>query len=267
MQILPPTKRGATALFAACLLLGGAVLFAPNWWRDRYEDVAFTLRPTAARALAYGARHFSARDTEGYDLARAEYFYRAAATIDPNAPYVFHQLARIEFLRGNFDTALTDIDLQIAMHGDSEPNAYYVRGLIEGYMGRYDDAVRDYGHFLSFDASDWAAMNDYAWVLLKAKRATEALVVTTRGLVQFPDNPWLLNSNAIALYELGHYEAAHDVAARAAAAAAEVTAAQWLRAYPGNDPRDAAAGITALQSGSAENMHMIEATIASSTIQ
>ena len=232
-----------------------------------YEDVAFAVNPSAERAFDYGERHFSATDPAMYDIDRAEYFFEAAAVLDPGIPYLFHELARISFLRGDFNKAMARIDLQIALHGDSAPKAYYVRGLIEGYKGEYAEAARDYEHFLTFDPLSWAAHNDYAWVLLKAGRAPEAVRVTEKGLQYFPENVWLLNTSAIALYETGEYALARERASAASAASEKITRADWLRAYPGNDPRVAQAGISTLQASARDNIHMIEAAYASSTIQ
>jgi len=232
-----------------------------------YEDVAYTLDPSAERAFEYGARHFTADDPARYDIDRAEYFFDHAALKDPTIPYLYHQRARISFLRGNFSEAMTQINFQISMHGDAAPNSYYVRGLIEGYMGEYANSARDYEYFLRFDPRNWATLNDYAWVLLKAERFSDAADVTARGLVDFPDNPWLLNSRAIALYELHRYPEALSVAQKASDAVARLSKAEWLHAYPGNDPRVGSQGLAVFKKAVADNMHTIELAIASSTVQ
>ena len=190
-----------------------------------------------------------------------------AAQLDPSTPYLFHELARIAFLRGNLTHALALIDVQISLYGDTEPNSYYVRGLIEGYMGNYDAAITDYTHFLTFDSQDWAAMNDDAWVLLKAGKFQQAADITAKGLTLFPENPWLLNSRATALYELGNYSQALAVEQRASMYVGSVSQAAWLHSYPGNDPENASAGIASFTAAVAENMHRMELAVASSTVQ
>ncbi len=261
----------------ACLLCAVAALFAlgliftwngiPRGPRDIFEDITYRFDSSAARAFAYGERHFSSRGPEAYDVNRAEYFFEQAAAKDPTLPYVYHELARVDFLKGNFNSALAKIDFQISMHGDATPNSYYVRGLIEGYMGKYEDAIADYEHFLSFDRDNWAAINDYAWVLLKANRPRDAVVATAGGLALYPDNAWLLNTNAIGLYEIGLLEPARMQARKAVVAASKVTEAEWLVAYPGNDPAVAAEGIAALQKSALQNMHSIALALASSAVQ
>ncbi len=153
------------------------------------------------------------------------------------------------------------------MHGDAAPNSYYVRALIEGYMGDYENSARDYEHFLRFDPINWATLNDYAWVLLKAERFSDAAEISARGLVDFPDNPWLLNSHAIALFELGRYPEALSAAQKASREVALVSEASWLHAYPGNDPKIGAQGLAVFKKAVADNMHTIQLAIETSTVQ
>jgi tetratricopeptide (TPR) repeat protein len=234
---------------------------------DRYENVAFALFPSAARAFTYGELHFDAGNAAEYDLPLAQSYFEKAAAIDPTYPYLYHELARISFLEGDYPLALARINFQISLHGKSEPNSYYVRGLIEGYMGDYTDAANDYAYFLTFDPDDWATMNDDAWVLLKAQRFDDAVAITDRGLAIAPQNPWLLNSNATALYELGEYKNALVQAQKAQTAVAGLTDAQWSHAYPGNDPSIAGEGLESFKQAVADNVHTIEIALASSTLQ
>ena len=234
---------------------------------NAYESIHATIDPSPLLLYEYGTMHFDANDPVLYDIPLAEEYFYAAASRDPDLPYVYHEIARIEFLKGNFALAMAEIDVQIDMQGDETPNSYYVRGLIEGYRGDYPDAVRDYGHFLQFDPIDWAAINDFAWVLLKDGRTKDALTVTSAGLVFFPANPWLLNSNAIALYGMGEKQQAVGQAQKAIAAVSGLTDADWLDAYPGNDPRIAAQGLQTFKDAVSFNMQAILAGDASSSLK
>lgn len=234
---------------------------------EGWEDLAMIVNPTASRAYTYGVRHFDAQDPRQYDVARAERMFRIAARLDPNTPYVYHELARIEFLHGRFQEALQLIQLQIERTGDNTPNSYYVKGLIEGYMGAYDAAIQDYSHFLTFDPNNWAGMNDFAWVLLKANRPKDALAVIRHGLDIHPGNPWLLNSYTIALYETGDFASAQIAAQEAVTAANTISVSDWLTAYPGNDPLAAVHGIAQLKAAASENMNRVELALSTSTLQ
>ena len=193
--------------------------------------------------------------------------YLIVRELEPSHPSVHHQLARIAFLRGDFFTALSLIHHQIALHGDNLPNSYYIRGLIEGYAGLYEKAVLDYEHYLTYDPDNWAAINDYAWVLLKDGKAETALTALEHGLEYHPDNAWLLNSKATALFELGRYAEALQAAEAAVRSAQDLGKEEWLVAYPGNDPAIAGEGLASLRNAIRENMHTIESAIATSTVQ
>ncbi|MBI5470080.1 tetratricopeptide repeat protein [Candidatus Kaiserbacteria bacterium] len=259
-------KNRHIARVVCAAIIGVALLWSafPRTVPYAYEDVRYRLDPTPARAFAYGERHFNATDPAHYDLVRAENFFEKAA-IDLSLPYVNHELARISFLKGDFAKALAQIDLQISLHGTTTPNSYYVRGLIEGFMGRYADAVKDYKTYIEADPTNWAATNDLAWVLLKDKRPAEALVAIDKVLPLWPHSAWLLNSRATALFELGRLKEANAAARAATEAIKNVTEADWLQAYPGNDPLIAQQGIAAFKKAVEENMHTISLALEKST--
>ena len=235
-------------------------------WVNIYEDTTFALDPSAERAYAYGSGHMDSERAISYDIDRAEYFFQRAFLLDPELPYLNHQIARVAFLRGDFNRAMLYINREIAMHPEHS-SAYYVRGLIEGFMGDYDRAATDYEEFLKHAPTNWAAINDYAWVLLKAGRAEEAAKATEQGLQYFPENPWLLNNSAIALYEVGELEKAYERAQRAWDHVQMVAKEEWLHSYPGNDPAIASEGIATFRTAVSDNMHRIELALASSTVQ
>lgn len=263
------SRRLKTSFFVLGTLIVAlaAFQFGNSFAQRAQENVVFALAPSAERAMEYGDRHFNAQDPAAYDFERAAYFFKEAEKLDPNFHYLNHQLARVAFLRGDFPPALAYINKQIALEGTSTPNSYYVRGLIEGYAGQYDAAIRDYGIFLQYAPRNWAAVNDYAWVLLKANRPKEAAEVTGKLLADAPDNPWLLNTNAIANFEIGNMAKAKGAATRAVAEAAKLTEREWLTAYPGNDPGVARAGIATLQKAAQENLHRIELAAALGAVQ
>src|SRR3989344_6212157 len=231
------------------------------------EDVSYALYPSSEKAYAFGERHFNGQDVYNYDILRAEYFFREALRRDADIPYLHHEMARIHFLQGDFLNAIQEINLQIQLHGTTTPNSYYVRGLIEGYMGDYAAAAKDYEEFLKVDPRNWAGINDYAWVLLKDNRPQEAADATEKALVFFPENPWLLNSSAIALYEIGDIEKALERVQKAWVHVQNMGEREWLHSYPGNDPAIADQGIATFRTAVEDNMHRIELALASSTVQ
>lgn len=168
-------RRGFRALASVIAVtvvgIGLSYLTEHAFLKRAYEDLAFRIDPTAARAYEYGSAHLDVEnDARMYDINRASYFLLRAAAIDPYYPYLNHQLARVAFLKSEFDLALARIDVEIEHHGSEHHNSYYIRGLIEGYSGRYAASIADYETYLRFDPRNWAAMNDLAWVLLKNER-------------------------------------------------------------------------------------------------
>jgi len=222
-----------------------------------YENAYFALAPSAERAYEYGERHFDATHAADYDLDRAEYFFTKAERVDPKYPLLQHELARVAFLKGNFPLALERINKELLNNPHPSPSSYYVKGLIEGYVGEYASAITYFEAYLRTDSKNWAAINDYAWVLLKADRPRDALVALDWGLIYHPDNPWLLNSKATALFEMKQLEKAYDAAQLASQAIKNVTETEWSHAYPGNDPLIAGDGLAAFKKAVEENMHTI----------
>ena len=258
------TKRIVALSVVAALTVG---IFSFEIFRTSYEVASVYISRDAQKAMLYGQRHFDSQNSSAYNIDVADYFFWQAQRIDPETPYAYHEIARVAFLRGELDSALVFIDAQIDKHGDSAPNSYYIRGLIQGYRGEYEMAIRDYEHYISLTEPNWAALNDFAWVLLKGEQPERAREVAARGVMLFPDNPWLFNALAISHFELGAYDASLISAERALEAAAKVTPKEWLIAYPGNDPRIADEGVTALRNDVYGNMHMIAEKVANGTIQ
>ena len=247
-----------------CALVYMVSVPTQNRARELYEMVRLFFDQSGELAYAYGDEHFNANNPSAYDIDFAEHCFRIAVQRDPQVPYVFHELARVEFLKGDLGAALALIDVQILNQGDRSPSSYYVRGLIEGYMGNYAEAVNDYKHFVALAPDNWAGLNDYAWVLLKDDKPQEAISVTAQGLQHYPNNPWLLNSNATALYETGDIADARSVAERAEIAVQKLTPNEWSAAYPGNDPDIAPEGVATFQKAVADNIRTILAATTTS---
>lgn len=246
----------ATAVFGLVFALqstnyGGA--FASNIM----NDISFALSPSAERAYTYASKHFNAAEQQTYDIDRAERFFEETLRLDPSHREARHELARIQFLRGDFEEALALIDQQLEEQSGEPPNSHYIRGLILSFMERYEEAAVSFETYLESDPNNWAALNDLAWVYLKLGKAEDAAYLAAHGLAVHPENPWLLNSLALALYDMGDKTTARDAIEAAAREAVGLTRADWLRAYPGNDPRVAQIGITAFQEAVADNMHRI----------
>ncbi len=232
-----------------------------------WENTVLSLNPSAERAYAYGVVHFSSSQRDAYDIDRAEYFFRRAIALNNRQPLAYHQLARIAFLRGEFSQAMTYINNELFLNPEPSPSSYYMRGLIRGYMGDYPEAVTDYQMYLTRKPANWAGFNDFAWVLVKDNRPAEAWEIVLHGLASYPTNPWLLNTGAIASYELGETERARSMALDAARFALALSEKDWLVAYPGNDPAVAQEGISTLYTAIMQNIHRASVVTATPATQ
>lgn len=193
-----------------------------------------------------------------YNLTVARGFYALALFTDRGSPYVWHQLARIDFLRGDFDSALVKINRQIELHGDRVSGSYYVRGLIRGFQGELAGAEADFKIYLKFHPKSWGAHNDLAWVYFQAGKYQEALQAARQGLLFSPKNPWLLTSVGGALLNLNRLEEARQTLSDAKQEAAQLEPADWSRSNPGNDPRIAEEGLAAMRAVIERNLMLVD---------
>lgn len=208
-----------------------------------FPELTVSLGQSAPLAVEIGNYYFNAGGEGVYDLKMAKKYFEKALELDPLVPDAWHQLARIDFLNGNFNSALLKINKQIELHRENHMASYYIRGLIHGYSGEFNEAVDDFLTFLKWDPINWAVYNDLAWIYFQAGDYKNTEVIAQYGLSYFPDNPWLLNIRGISLINLGDKEGARDVLGKALKEAGKLTVNDWKRAYPGNAPNIAEKGL------------------------
>lgn len=194
-----------------------------------------------------------------YDIVKAQQYYLKEIALDPKGNnLVWYQSGRIDFINGDFETALEKFDKQIEYFGDTVHNVYYMIGLTYGYKARISDLQEDWkageDAFITFidysPQAPWSRV-DLAWIYFSQGKYEEMLPVLEEGLVYRPDNPWLLNMYGLALLNTGDKNAAKEMFMNAKKQADLLTTDEWGRAYPGNDP-------LAWEQGLAEFRHIIE---------
>ncbi|MDP3779485.1 MAG: tetratricopeptide repeat protein, partial [bacterium] len=229
------------------------------WNEFHLPRIALALNPDARFAKAIGDYYFNQGGNGDYKPETAKVYYQKALSWDPMAPDAWHQMSRIDFVKGDMRAAYDDIDKQIALHGDSLPNSYYMRGLIEGYIGNLDGAQKDFQRALEVgDSRHWATHNDLAWIYFLKGDFASAERIAAQGLSMNPGNPWLLNSLGTALLNEGKGEEAKKILAEAQTATDKLTVEDWRRAYPGNDPKDAPTKMKAMQDLVAYNLALAD---------
>ena len=233
---------GAVVIFL--FFISRDILANLAWKEYKLPAVASLLNKNNAELeFELGNHYFNVSGSGAYDLVKAEKHFERALAIDKNIPDAWHQLARIDFLRGNFPEAILKINKQIEIHGDSFMASYYMRGLISGYAGNFKQAEADFKKFLSWSKTNWAAHNDLAWVYFKLGEYKKVEMIAREGLAYSKNNPWLLTSLGASLLNQGRKSEAKKIFESARIAAAILTEKDWSRAYPGNNPDIALKGL------------------------
>lgn len=202
----------------------------------------FARKPLAGWALARGDFYFNGG---AYDAQKAALFYRGATVADGSNAGAHYQLGRVYFVLGKHAEALSEMNTALALRPDFA-KAYYMRGLIYGTMGNQDAAESDFKKILELEADNpaiisddpggWAVFNDLAWAQFKKGNYSDMQKTAEAGIKRYPNNPWLLNSLGLALFNLDERDRAKDIFDHALAEAEKLTPEDVGRAYPGNDP-------------------------------
>src|SRR3989344_3285610 len=218
------------------------------------EICVFYLRPDDPQLFfAMGNRYFGGG---AYDVDRAQGYFEKSLEIDPKIAGAHYQLARIYFIRGDFYTALNEINKEIELYPDFK-RSYYVRGLIYGYAKQPDKATADFKEFLKWKPESWAGHNDLAWVYFMKGDYKNSAETAREGLVSSPNNVWLLNSLGVALLNEGKLTEAKEALTKAQTAAEAMTLADWGKSYPGNNPSVYGDGLDAMRASIKRNLALI----------
>lgn len=191
-----------------------------------------------------------------YDLDKAESAFRRAVSADPNILFGHYQLARIYFVKGDSEKALSEINKELEAN-PTNLRSLYVRGLIYGYMKRLAEAEEDFKRFTLWAPKEWAGYNDLAWILAKAGKYAEAEKAADTGIKEANGggkNAWLWNSLGVSQLNLRKYGEAEKSFRVALELAQNIPEAEWARAYPGNSPKEASGGLKVFKAAIEANL-------------
>ena len=215
-------------------------------------------REDTSACTRLGSIYFS---PAAYNLDKAEFYFRKADALNPNATGILYYLGRIEFIRGDLNTSIFYMDRAIKIDADFE-QAYYMRGLAEGYAGYFPQAIRDFQTYTSMAPDQWAGWNDLSFVYFKAGKFKEAEDTARAGLEIFPDNPWLNNALGVALLNQQKFQDAEAYLQAALARFEQLTLTEWGSAYPGNNPISYESGLLEAVESVKVNLTLLESTTA-----
>lgn len=235
------------------------------WQKYGRVDMALVLvRRDVKLAMELGSYYFGAVIGRGeYNLEKAERAYRKAVAADSKILWGHYQIARIRFLRGDFNGALSEINRELEANPENL-RSLYVRGLIYGYRNQAGDlekAETDFQRFTLWAPKEWAGYNDLAWILSKQGQYAEAEKTVRRAFSEIKnaeENSWLWNALGVAQLNLKKYPGAAYSFKKAKKLAEKLTSEEWRRAYPGNNPQSVEEGLSAFLKAINENLRRAE---------
>lgn len=231
------------------------------WQKYHWPQMAILLdRSDADLAMFIGDYYFNGvTGSREYNPDISFKAYKKAVSIKSEILWGHYQLARIYFLKGDFNGALEEIKKELTANPENL-RSLYVRGLIYGYRNQSGDlekAEADYRRFTEWVPTEWAGYNDLAWILSKENKFEDVKKVISTALVAAyygDDNPWLWNSLGVAQLNLAENRDAAISFKKALTLAEKLTAADWVKSYPGNDPQAAFGGLAAFRNAIQENL-------------
>ena len=232
------------------------------WQKYRSPNLALLInRSDADLAMFVGNYYFNGvMGSREYNPDISQKAYEKAISINPKILWGHYQLARIYFIKGNFDNATQEINKELEANPENL-RSLYVRGLIFGYRGNLVQAEADFRRFIEWAPKEWAGYNDLALILSKQGQYQEAEKTINLALKEALDafkNPWLWNALGVAELNLKKYSAAINSFKKAGTLTEKLTVADWIKSYPGNDPGTAEAGLGAFKNAIKENLKRSE---------
>ena len=224
------------------------------WEKLRSEKIALALNAAdPGLQFAIGDYYFG---RGAYDVTQAKKYFQATIALDERYPRAHYQLSRTYFIRGNLNQALKEIDRELELYPDFK-RSYYIRGLTYGYRKELEKAAADFEEFLKWKPESWAGHNDLAWIYFQMGDYEKVLRTTEEGLQYTPLNAWLLNSQGVALLNLGRKEEARLAFEKALPIAMSMTVADWGRSYPGNNPEIYPQGLASMRESIKKNLELL----------
>jgi len=191
-----------------------------------------------------------------YDLGKSEEYYKKALSLNDSLKSLHYQMARLYFIKNELSRARYEINKEIELYPDFK-RSHYVRGFINGYDNKLEEAESDFLEFLKWNKESWAGYNDLAWVYFRVGDYKKVLATADNGLKYYPDSVWLLNSKGVALLNLGQKNEARDVLTKALYIAESMNVDEWGAAYPGNNPEIYSDGLSAMRESIKRNIDLI----------
>lgn len=167
--------------------------------------------------------------------------------------FAHYQLSRTNFIQGKFDSSIAEALKELEYYPENK-RTYYILGLTYGYVDKEEEAIEAFSKFIEYNPGSWAARNDKAWLQFRIGDIDGAL--ETIEPVKEIQNPWVQNTYGTLLLNKRKYEEAEKVFLLAKNLVQNMTEQEWGVAYPGNDPRVYAAGLSGMKKSINQNLEL-----------
>jgi tetratricopeptide (TPR) repeat protein len=192
-----------------------------------------------------------------YNPVMAIKYYKETIALQNNYPRAHYQLSRVYFVIGKQDIAREEINKELELFPDYS-RSFYIRGLVNGYTGRLNEAVSDFKNFLAWKPESWAGHNDLAWIYFQKGDFYNAYLTAEDGLKYSENNPWLLNAIGVSLKNTDNEEEALKAFETSLKVVSNMKSDEWGSAYPGNDPSFYDTGLANMKTTIEKNISLIK---------
>ncbi len=195
-----------------------------------------------------------------YNVKLAQFFYYIAThPVGSESPprYAHYQLSRTYFIEGELEKALMEAELELSIYPDSL-STYYILGLTYGYMGRSHEAIDMFSAYIETHPETWAGRNDKAWLQFRVGDIDGAIQTIEPIVENFKHTVWVQNTYCALLINKKRFVEAKEACNYAKEAVNKMNNEDWGHAYPGNDPRIYATGLSAMKLSIDHNLTLIE---------
>ena len=243
-----------SVLFFICIIL---IIYTLFYFNQNKKEIYFKIGNGFFGGQFFKNQLISSASLYNVDMASK--FFKLSKDVSNNKKekdlqWVNYQLSRTEFIKGNLYNAVIYADKEIELYPDN-CRTYYIRGLAYGYLEDLDNAIKDFEKFNGVCVKNsWAGHNDLAWFWFRKGNMEKVVSVISEVKDIYPENPWLMNTYGTALMNQKKYGEAIKYLEIAKISSGKMSEKDWGAAYPGNNPKVYAEGLSAMRQNIDDNI-------------
>jgi tetratricopeptide (TPR) repeat protein len=188
------------------------------------------------------------------EYAKALKHFLKALEKNPHLPGANLEIGTIHFADPKLVSLQEAIDrFSLEIEISNHPYAYHERGVLFGYLRKWEEAERDFRKEREL-WKNWAADLDLAWILFSQDKLDEAEKILLEANKNYQNNVWLLNGLGVIYLNQGKIHQALEKLFSAFEKSQHLSIEDYKRAYPNNDPSFAYQAIENIKAGIAFNI-------------